>query len=66
MIHSAHPPQFSASKGRFNVLQAEFTRKVLEAVIRRTGSDTAAIARELGVSRRTVYNLLKSYKIEIG
>jgi DNA-binding NtrC family response regulator len=45
--------------GALAEMRADYDRRVLEAVLRRTGHDTAAAARELGVTRRTIYNLLR-------
>jgi transcriptional regulator with GAF, ATPase, and Fis domain len=47
------------------VRRAQFERGIIEAVLRRTGYDTAAAARELGVTRRTIYNLVKRYRIRL-
>jgi two-component system NtrC family response regulator len=46
-------------------LRVNSDREILQAVLRRTRYNTAAVARELGVSRRTVYNLLKRYQISL-
>jgi DNA-binding NtrC family response regulator len=51
--------------GKLTVLRAQFERRVLEAVLRRTGHDTVAAARELGVTRRTIYNLVRKYRIRL-
>jgi transcriptional regulator with GAF, ATPase, and Fis domain len=52
-------------KRNLTELRAGFEKDILAAVLRRTGPDTAAAARELGVTRRTIYNLLRKYHIRL-
>jgi transcriptional regulator with PAS, ATPase and Fis domain len=41
--------------------RTDFDRRVLEEVMARCGGDTACVAAELRITRRSVYNLLRKY-----
>jgi len=51
--------------GTLTELREEFDRRVLEAVIERCGGDTAQAARELDISRRSIYNLIHRHGIRL-
>lgn len=52
--------------GTLTSLREDFERRILEAVISKCGGDTNCVAKELGITRRTVYNLARRYKIKLG
>jgi len=59
-------PRTSAPEGPFGTLAEQrerFERDVLVSVLRRCAGDLDEVARELGITRRSVYNLLKRHRI---
>jgi DNA-binding NtrC family response regulator len=57
--HDGEPPAFAPAN--LAAGHAALEREVLTSALRRAHGNTEAVARELGVSRRTVYNLLKRH-----
>jgi DNA-binding NtrC family response regulator len=56
----------AARSGTLAELRERFERGVLVSVLRRCGGDLDAVARELSITRRSVYNLLKRHRIPPG
>jgi transcriptional regulator with GAF, ATPase, and Fis domain len=51
--------------GNLADLSSEFEKSVVRTVLARCNGDTLAAARELGVTRRSVYNLVRRHGIEL-
>jgi transcriptional regulator with GAF, ATPase, and Fis domain len=56
----------SVPRGTLAELRDDFDRKVLEEVLRRAGGNTSAAANELGITRRSIYNLMHRHGIDVG
>lgn len=62
----ASAPRPAAPVGTLSELRERFERDVLISVLRRCDGDLDAVARELAITRRSVYNLLKCHRISAG
>jgi transcriptional regulator with PAS, ATPase and Fis domain len=47
-------------------LRGDFDRRIIEEVLARWGGNTSLAAKELGITRRSVYNLARRYGIKLG
>jgi transcriptional regulator with GAF, ATPase, and Fis domain len=57
------PATAASPVGTLAQLRHDFERQVLEAVLARCGGDTDRAAKELGVTRRSIYNLLRRHAL---
>ncbi len=62
-VRAARPT--AERSGTLAALRNEFDKKVLQAVLVRCNGDTASAARELGISRRSVYNLASRHGVDL-
>lgn len=60
-LHQIPPQESATHHASLAERRTDFDRRVLEEVMTRCGGDTACVAAELRITRRSVYNLLRKY-----
>lgn len=58
-------PAGPSRSGTLAELRDQFDRRVLEDILKRCGGDTTRAAEELGITRRSIYNLINRLGIEL-
>ena len=66
LLPALGPPGDVPAQGTLAEMREDFDRRVLQNVLAGCGGDTKKAALELGITRRSVYNLAKRYRIPIG
>jgi len=62
-IPKAYPSAQTNRSGTLADLREEFDRRILEDILRRFDGDTSRAAEELGITRRSIYNLIHRHGI---
>lgn len=58
-------PGWTPPRGTLAELRDQFDRRVIEAILKRCGGDTSRAAEELGITRRSIYNLIHRHGIRL-